>query len=172
MRSNVSRTGTPVGAAWRRMRFFADCMLGTLAKWLIILGHDVRYQPKIEDGALVARAARERRTILTRDRRLVMRRAARDHILIRSQDLERQIRQVLRERHLAIRMDRLFRRCIRCNRPTRAVTREMVRDHVPPYVFRTQRRFARCRSCSRIYWRATHVTSMLERLRKQAVRRR
>ena len=154
------------------MKFFADCMLGTLAKWLIILGHDVRYQPKIEDGALVTLAARERRTILTRDRRLVMRRAARDHILIRSQDLERQIRQVLDERRLAIRTDRLFRRCVRCNRPTRTVTRASVRDRVPSYVFRTQRRFARCPSCSRIYWRATHVTSMLERLRKQSSRRR
>jgi len=166
------RACTTVGAAGKRMKFFADCMLGTLAKWLIILGHDVRYQSKIEDGALVARAARERRTILTRDRRLVMRRAARDPILIRSQDLERQIRQVLDDRRLAIRTDCLFRRCVRCNRPTRTVTRETVRDRVPPYVFRTQRRFARCPSCSRIYWRATHVTSMLERLRKQSARRR
>jgi len=154
------------------MKFFADCMLGTLAKWLIILGHDVRYEAKIEDGALVTLAAREKRTILTRDRRLVKRRAARDHVLIRSQDLERQIRQVLDERRLPVRSDRLFRRCVRCNRPTRIVSRETVRDHVPPYVFKTQRRFARCPSCSRIYWHATHVTGMLERLRKQPARRR
>ncbi|MCZ6695018.1 MAG: Mut7-C RNAse domain-containing protein [Acidobacteria bacterium] len=152
------------------MRFFADCMLGTLAKWLIILGHDVRFLTKIEDGTLVALAAQERRIILTRDRRLVMRRAARNHILIRSQDLEHQIRQVLDERHLPIRADRLFRRCVRCNRPTRTVTRETVRGRVPPYVFKTQRRFTRCPSCSQIYWRATHVVSMLERLHKQSAR--
>src|SRR2546427_9548691 len=80
------------------MRFAADCMLGTLAKWLIILGHDVAYFPRIEDGDLVALARREERTLLTRDRRLVQRRDARDHILIASQDLREQVRQVLQER--------------------------------------------------------------------------
>ncbi len=154
------------------MKFIADCMLGTLAKWLIILGHDVRYDPHIEDGALVSLATRERRTILTRDRRLVKRRAARDHVLIRSQDLEQQIAQVLAERRLRIRRDRLFMRCVRCNRPTRAVSRGRVRNLVPPYVFRTRRRFARCPSCARIYWRATHVESMLDRLRRHRPTRR
>ncbi|HXU11729.1 MAG TPA: DUF5615 family PIN-like protein, partial [Candidatus Binatia bacterium] len=69
------------------MKFAADCMLGTLAKWLIILGHDVFYTARIEDRRLVELARREGRTILTRDRRLVLRRDARDHILIESQDL-------------------------------------------------------------------------------------
>ena len=146
------------------MRFAADCMLGTLAKWLIILGHDVAYFQRIEDGDLVAFARREDRTILTRDRRLVKRRDARDHVLVASQDLRDQIRQVLEERHLRIRKDRLFRRCIKCNRPTRVVRRDSVRAEVPPYVYRTRRRFTRCPGCRRIFWRATHVSRMLEDL--------
>jgi uncharacterized protein with PIN domain len=127
--------------------------------------HDVRYEPRIEDGDLVAIALREKRTILTRDRKLVQRRAARDHILIHSQDLERQIRQVLAARGLTIREGRLFRRCVKCNHPTRIVKRERVRGLVPAYVYRTQSRFTRCPSCSRIYWRATHVHNMLEILK-------
>jgi len=146
------------------MRFAADCMLGTLAKWLIILGHDVAYFPRIEDGDLVALARREERVILTRDRRLVMRRDARNHVLVISQDLRDQIRQVLEERRLRIRKDRLFRRCIKCNRPTRVVRRASVRAEVPPYVYRTRRRFTRCPGCRRIFWRATHVSRMLEDL--------
>ena len=144
------------------MRFAADCMLGTLAKWLIILGHDVAYFPRIEDGDLVALARRERRTLLTRDRRLVQRRDARDHILIASQDLREQVRQVFGERGLRIRKDRLFRRCIKCNRPTRPVPRPSVRAEVPPYVYRTRRRFTRCPRCRQVFWRATHVSRMLE----------
>jgi len=135
-------------------------MLGTLAKWLIILGHDVAYFPRIEDGDLVALARRGRRTILTRDRRLVKRRDAKDSILIASQDLREQIRQVLEERRLRIRKDRLFRRCIKCNRPTRAVSRVSVRADVPPYVYRTRRRFTRCPQCRQVFWRATHVSRM------------
>jgi hypothetical protein len=146
------------------VKFAADCMLGTLAKWLILLGHDVAYFPRIEDKALVRFARRERRTILTRDRRLVQRRDARDHILIQSQDLPEQVRQVLEERRLRIRKDSLFRRCIKCNRRTRPVAKTSVRHEVPPYVYRTRRRFSRCPGCRRIFWRATHVRRMLEDL--------
>ncbi len=149
------------------VRFVADCMLGTLAKWLIILGHDVAYFPRIEDADLVALAVRERRTILTRDRRLVQRRAARNHVLIASQDLREQIHQVLEERGLRIRRNGLFRRCVRCNRPTRPVPRAAVRAAVPPYVYRTQRRFRRCPRCGRIYWKATHVSRMFDALRER-----
>ncbi len=148
------------------MRFAADCMLGTLAKWLILLGHDVAYFPRIEDEDLVTLAIRERRTILTRDRRLAQRRAARDLILVQSQSLTEQIRQVLDERRLRIRQDSLFRRCVKCNRRTRAVTRRAVRGVVPAYVFRTQERFTRCPGCGRIYWKATHVSRMIEALRE------
>lgn len=146
------------------MKFAADCMLGTLAKWLILLGHDVAYFPRIEDRDLVALAVRERRTILTRDRRLAQRRAARDHVLVRSQDLTEQIRQVLEERRLRVRRNSLFRRCVRCNRRTRAVSPRSVRGAVPEYVFRTQKRFTRCPGCGRIYWNATHVSRMVEAL--------
>jgi len=143
------------------VKFAADCMLGTLAKWLILLGHDVAYSARIEDRELVRMARREGRTILTRDRRLVARRDARDHILIKSQELREQIRQVLLERRLRIRKDSLFRRCIKCNRRTRPVGRATVRDQVPLYVYRTQRRFTRCPGCGQVFWRATHVSRML-----------
>ena len=153
-----------------RLRFIADCMLGTLAKWLILLGHDVRYERRIDDADLVAIAARERRTILTRDRRLVQRRAARDHLLIRSQALPEQVREVLAARRLTVRRRDLFRRCVACNRRTRVVPRRAVRGLVPPYVYRTRRRFTRCPGCGRIFWRATHVTRMLEVLRRRGDR--
>ena len=156
------------------MKFAADCMLGSLAKWLMILGHDVAYHRKIEDGDLVALARKEGRTILTSDRRLVKRKAASDHVLITGSDLSEQIRQVLKERRLPVRRDRLFRRCLVCNQPTEKVAQETVRDKVPIYVYRTQSRFTRCPQCSRIYWRATHVSRMLDTLepRLTPVRRR
>jgi hypothetical protein len=146
------------------MKFIADCMLGTLAKWLIILGHDVAYFRRIDDGDLVRLARRERRVILTADRRLVQRRDARNHVLIASHSLEDQIRQVLRDRGLKVRATALFRRCVECNVRTRAATRPSVRLLVPPYVFATQKRFTRCPSCRRIFWRATHVQRMIDHL--------
>ena len=139
-------------------------MLGTLAKWLMILGHDVAYYRDIDDGDLVAIARREKRVILTCDRRLVERRAAKNYILLGSSNVREQIRQVLRERRLTVRRDQLFRRCLRCNEPTRTVARDSVRGQVPIYVYRTQERFRCCPRCKRIYWRATHVSRMLDML--------
>jgi uncharacterized protein with PIN domain len=148
----------------RPPRFAADCRLGTLAKWLRILGHDVAYERRIEDTDLVALAEREGRTLLTADRRLARRRAAPDHILITSQVLDDQIRQVLRERRLAVDGATLLGRCLECNRPTDPIDRETARAEVPVYVYRTQSRFTRCGGCGRVFWRATHVTRMLDRL--------
>jgi uncharacterized protein with PIN domain len=146
------------------MKFAADCMLGTLAKWLMILGHDVAYFRVIEDKDLVDLAVREKRTILTSDRRLVQRRNARPHVLVKGHDLKEQIAQVLRECRLTIRPENLFGRCLKCNAANEQVSREAVHGEVPIYVYRTQSRFTRCPHCRQIYWRATHVTRMLAHL--------
>jgi uncharacterized protein with PIN domain len=147
------------------MRFVVDCMLGSLAKWLKILGHDVYYEKVCDDDTLVRIARREGRTLITRDRELTRRRVLKDPILIASQVLEEQIRQVLTEKNLRIEPDKLFGRCIECNVATENVPPAEVRGRVPPYVFRTQKRFTRCPGCGKIFWQATHVEQMLERLK-------
>lgn len=135
-------------------------MLGALARWLRVLDFDVAYDPALDDPELVALAAAEGRTILTRDRRLVERRLARNHLLIRSDQVEEQVRQVLEE--LGLRPDpaRLLRRCLRCNHPLEPVPAEEARARVPPYVARTQEEFRGCPGCGRLYWRGTHVSRM------------
>lgn len=147
-------------------RFVADVMLGSLARWLRVLGLDVHYDSTIEDAELVDLAVAEQRTILTRDRRLVERRLARDHILIASDQIEEQLLQVAREASLPANDRHLFGRCIDCNTEFEAISFEAARQRVPPYVARTQNRFRYCPSCDRVFWRATHVTDMESRLRK------
>jgi uncharacterized protein with PIN domain len=147
------------------LRFAADCMLGRLARWLRILGHDVVYFRKIEDADLVELARKERRILLTRDTRLVRRRAAREAILIESPYLEQQLRQLARWDEARLLAPGLCRRCLECNEPTLPVEKEGVRERVPPYVYKTQSRFRECPACRRIYWSASHVHDMLRRLR-------
>jgi len=52
-------------------------MLGTLAKWLRILGYDTLFQPELNDHQLVRLARAEDRVLLTRDRELARRRGVR-----------------------------------------------------------------------------------------------
>ena len=111
-----------------------------------------------------ARARSEERILLTRDTRLVRRRAMPPHLLVSSQRPETQIHQVLESFGLKPRASGILSRCLICNVATERISREESQEEVPPYVFRTQRRFARCPRCRRIYWRATHVSGMLGRL--------
>jgi hypothetical protein len=157
----------PAGS--REPRFIADCMLGRLAKWLRVLGCDVAYDSRISDDALIARSRREGRAILTRDTRLVMRRTLRGGgapapILIESDQPEEQLIEMVKRHGLDLRPEQLLSRCLRCNEPTHDVAPDAVRDLVPVYVFQTQKKFSRCPACGRIYWRATHVESMVRRL--------
>ena len=141
-------------------------MLGRLARWLRILGHDVAYFREIDDAELVALSRREKRTLLTRDTRLVQRLAARGAILIESPYLEEQLRQMAASSGPALIAPGLCRRCLVCNEPTLPVDKASVRHRVPPYVYRTQTRFLSCVACHRVYWSATHVRDMLRRLKR------
>jgi len=135
-------------------------MLGALARWLRALDLDVAYDPALDDPELVARSAAEGRTILTRDRRLVERRLARNHLLIRSEKVEEQVRQVLGELAIHPEPGRLLGRCLRCNLPLEPLPAERARARVPPWVARTQEEFRGCPGCGRVYWRGTHVDRM------------
>ena len=147
----------------------ADAMLGALARWLRVLGLDVAYDPALDDPELVERAVAEGRVILTRDRRLVQRRLARNHLLIRSGVVEEQVRQVLEE--LGIRPDpgRLLGRCLRCNAATEPIPVEDARALVPPWVARTQEEYRACPVCGRIYWSGTHAERMRKRLERMGI---
>jgi uncharacterized protein with PIN domain len=144
-------------------------MLGALARWLRVLDLDVVYDSSLDDAELVERAVSEDRVILTRDRRLTQRRLARNHLLIRSEVVDEQVRQVLEE--LEIRPDpaRLLGRCLRCNVPTEVIPAEQARTIVPPWVARTQDTYRVCPICGRIYWSGTHAKRMRQRLERMGV---
>lgn len=139
-------------------------MLGALARWLRALDLDVAYDPALDDPELVEKAVAESRVILTRDRRLTERRLARNHLLIRSEVVEEQVRQVLED--LGIRPDagRLLGRCLRCNTPLESLDPEEARARVPPWVARMHKDFRGCANCGRVYWRGTHVDRMSKAL--------
>jgi hypothetical protein len=149
------------------IKFVADAMLGTLAKWLRILGYDTLFEPDIDDHQLVRLARAEDRLILTRDRELARRRGVRV-LLIADELLDDQIRQMLAD--LDLEPDRSFSRCPVCNEPLVAIDGETARSRVPAYVARTQSTFRSCPICQRVFWRGTHwqrINDQLMRLQSK-----
>ena len=144
-------------------RFVADVMLGRLAKWLRIAGFDVLYSNTFSDSELVNISNREGRVLLSRDTRLLVRKAVRLFIRLESQDLRTQIRQVFKALDLAG-LPSVLTRCLSCNEALQETARESVRGIVPPYVFQTQSQFKSCPRCGKVFWAGTHRNSVVRTL--------
>ncbi|UCE80604.1 MAG: Mut7-C RNAse domain-containing protein [Methanobacteriota archaeon] len=148
-------------AAEERTRFAADSMLGSLARWLRMLGYDTAYQKDLDDGALVQLARDEKRRILTRDRLLSKQP---DSIYIESDDLDSQLRLVNEACELVF--DEAEIRCSACNGDLAEVAKGEIEDQVPKGAFDSNDRFWKCADCGKIYWRGSHWLGILERFRK------
>ena len=144
-------------------------MLGALARWLRVLGFDVAYDPALDDPELVEKAVAEERVILTRDRRLVERRRARSHLLVRSDDVDEQVRQVLEDLRLRPDPATFLARCLRCNTPLESISPERAAARVPPWIARTQADFRACPGCGRVYWRGSHAERMRRKLERWGI---
>jgi len=144
------------------IKFIADVMVGKLARWLRVLGFDVAYSNKYDDDEILRIGAEDNRIILTRDNPLAARVRDSRCLFIESDDYKEQIQQVLRS--FDLKDFAVFSRCLECNSLLADVDKEAVFNDVPPYVYLTQDRFARCPSCHRIYWHGTHADEMLKRL--------
>jgi uncharacterized protein with PIN domain len=136
-------------------------MLARLARWLRLLGADVRSEPALSGAELLRLAREDQRILLTRDKRL---RTAHDVFLVTGDRFREQLREVLARFPFDTRLN-AFTRCSHCNCTLREVARELVLRRVPPFVYASQDRFAECAGCGRVYWAATHPERILGELK-------
>jgi hypothetical protein len=144
------------------MKFVADHMLGTLAKWLRFLGYDTLYPDCIDDGELVRIARDEKRVLLTRDKEIARRKDGKHVkiILIKDKDVEKQVAEVFS--YCGIKPDpgMFLSRCSVCNSPIEPVGQGEAGNRVPAGVFERHDRFWKCPGCGRFYWEGTHWTKI------------
>lgn len=144
--------------------FLADAMLGKLARWLVFMGYDAAYAgSRASDLELLARAQRERRVFVTRDRRIP---AVADIRVVVLDDarVERQLAQLFAALGLAPEPARWFTRCAECNAPLAVLPRETALPLVPPKARELDTVYRRCAGCARVYWDGTHVERAKEKL--------
>src|SRR5574338_318252 len=112
-------------------RFVLDNHLGRLAAWLRLLGFDALYRNDFEDSHLAAVSAAEERILLTRDRRLLMRKNVAWGYCLRSLDSLVQVREVML-RYDLFGKTMPFQRCLRCNGLLAPVSKAAVLDQLEP----------------------------------------
>lgn len=141
-------------------RFVLDGHLGRLTSHLRMLGLDCLYSSASEDEELARVSAEEGRILLTRDRRLLMRKMVTRGYLLRSLDSQEQLREVV-ERYALWRWVKPFQRCLRCNHSLEAVSKEAVIDRLEPLTKRYFDEFRLCPACNQVYWKGSHYERML-----------
>jgi hypothetical protein len=138
----------------REPRFIADAHLGALARLLRFVGHDTLYRNAFGDAELVATARAGHRTVLTRDRGLLMRREVTHGLYVRATVPAEQLREVLQRLHLGPRPGAV--RCLLCNTPLAPLPAQQAATRVPPAVQQEQAAFWQCVHCDKVYWRGSH----------------
>ncbi len=144
-----------------RPRFSADEMLGSLARWLRLMGYDTLYEKNSSDTNILQRARLEGRILLTRDKKLAER-ANIGGLYINARELDDQIRQVWMAYGLSF--DEDLSRCANCNGELMTVSKDAASERVPEGALRSNEQFYQCRSCGKFYWKGSHWKNIRNRM--------
>jgi uncharacterized protein len=146
------------------IRFAADGMLQSLGDWLRLLGYDCASG---HGRQLLEQAVADRRAFLTRNFHLpdnlpeaLLQSAT--IVYIRGEHLPEQLREVVGRFELDTEQF-VFTRCVACNVPLQPTAPT---GDVPARVLAREREFWRCEQCGKTFWRGSHVTNSLARLRR------
>jgi uncharacterized protein len=143
--------------------FVADNTLGKLAKWLRMLGFDTTLGIDSSAEMFYDRLEKDR-IVLTRTKAIKKQISARRLIFIRSNYIERQLKQVIVEIDIRPLDTRPFSRCTHCNIPIVVVNRDDVYGLIPDYIYETHSEFYTCSQCHRIFWPGSHTKRALKRI--------
>ncbi len=146
------------------MKFLTDSMLGRLTRWLRLSGYDVFYSKKSCDESILDIAAREGRVLITRDKKLSAKATSLgvDSVLLASNDLVEQLRQLIEEKGVDVKDTPESARCPLCNSTVRVVDKEAVSGKVPETVLQEIGEFWACDSCAKVYWYGGHWKKIKE----------
>lgn len=138
--------------------------LNRLARWLRLLGYNAALFRSIDFDNMIRIANRDRRIILTRDRKQAISRKKFKRRLIKTDNHLLQLRELLD----LIRFDQAhaFTRCLECNRRLFVISGDKIKDLVPEYTRQQHQEFLYCRQCGRIYWQGDHYRDMKDKLEK------
>lgn len=139
--------------------FVLDVHLGKLAGYLRMFGFDTLYRNDYDDPTLAEISASENRILLSRDRKLLMRKQVRYGYIVRSDKPRQQIAEVLTRFELFEYQPEIAR-CMECNGIIHAVTKQQIDSQLLPLTRKHYDHFYQCGSCKKIYWEGSHFAKM------------
>ena len=154
------------------MKFVADGMLGSLSRWLRMMGQDVEYSNLLDDDKLLALAKEEGRVLLTRDLELYKRANANriDVFYVEGKNEADRLAALAGRFGFGLEIDLRNSRCPKCNTPIQQAPKMCVADRVEKKTFAHYDEFWECPKCKKVYWQGAHwpkIQATLEDAKKR-----
>lgn len=150
------------------MRFLVDGMLGGLARWLRIIGQDVRYEASTEDDELLRIAQEESMVLLTRDEELYKRAMTKKipSALVLGETEQERLAQIATNFSVKLDVNMIETRCPECGSRLDETQKNDVADKVPQASLELYDRFWKCdnQNCGKVYWIGSHWTRIRQTL--------
>lgn len=143
------------------IKFIADTHLGKLARYLRLCGFDTLYQNNYDDITLANHSSDENQILLTRDKKLLMRKQVIHGYFVRHTEPDQQLIEVLQRFHLQHQL-KPFTRCMTCNGYLQPVAKVTIDQQLEENTRRYFNAFWQCAKCHQIYWKGSHYDNMLK----------
>ena len=147
-------------------KHFVVYKLQKLAILLRILGFDVRYFQNEDYTSVINLTKREHRILLSRVKFL---RKLPWIFYLYKDDIDGQLKQIIKELKLKVNKENLFCRCSNCNNLLQEVWEEEVKREIPLDVCGRGYWFKRCLNCGKIFWNGNHMPTLKEKLKKLGI---
>ena len=143
----------------REPKFILDVQLGSLAKYLRMIGFDAAFKNSSSKNEIIMISINEKRTILTKDLNLLKRNDVIHGYWIRNKEVIDQVKEVTRRFQLNS-LIQPFSRCMICNTLLERIEKKKIMERLQERTKNMVDEFEICPSCSRIYWKGSHYQKM------------
>lgn len=145
-------------------------MLGSLARWLRMLGYEADYDSKAQDNLLLQKTKLEDATLLTRDEELYKRARSRGlvSVLVQGEKDETRLGRLAKTLELSLDLDMARARCPECGATLKEISRLEASTGVPETSLNLYKEFWRCTNieCGKTYWLGSHINNIRQTLEK------
>jgi uncharacterized protein with PIN domain len=140
------------------VKFLADGMLGKLARWLRMLGHDVVYSNELNDSELLEAGKNEKRVLLTKDLELYQRAVARgtESFYLEGEDAADQLAELGQRYSLILVIEMEKSHCPVCNTKLKATPKDQLSEGLEKNTLTYYEKFWKCPNCGQVYWQGAH----------------
>lgn len=140
------------------MKFLVDGMLGGLARWLRILGQDVRYESNATDNELLKIAEKENMILLTMDAELAQRAKAKklSSLLLVEKSEDARLARIAATFSISLNASMTTSKCPECGSGLKEASKTEVADKVPETSIMLYDKFWKCTGCGKAYWLGSH----------------